>query len=135
MYSLNYPFDSNEILLKRQEIKEILLKEQENFVCKNIAILGGSTVYDIKECLEIFLMNQGIKPNFYESTYGMYWEEAVFDNDKLKDFKPDIIYIHTTNRNITKFPQITDSEDDINALINNEYSRFEIMWEKLKYKW
>ena len=62
----------------------------------------------------------------------MYWEEAVFDNDKLKDFKPDIIYIHTTNRNITKFPQIIDSEDDIKALINNEYSRFEIMWEKLK---
>ena len=66
MKKLDFPFDSNEILLKKQEIKEILLKEQENFVYKNIAILGGSTVHDIKECLEIFLMNQGIKLNFYE---------------------------------------------------------------------
>lgn len=132
MRSLDFPFDSNEILLKKHEIKELLLKEQDNFICKNIAILGGSTVHDIKECLEIFLMSQGIKTNFYESVYGMYWEEAVFNSDKLKDFKPDIIYIHTSNRNISKFPQITDNKDDINLLINSEYSRFEIMWEKLK---
>lgn len=37
---------------------------QENLIEKHIAILGGSTTHDIKEMLELFLLNYGIKPVF-----------------------------------------------------------------------
>ena len=132
MRILDFPFDVNEILLKKESIKDSLLKAHDNFICKNIAVLGGSTVKDIIDCLELFLLNYGIKAKFYESAYGMYWEESVFNNEKLKEFKPDIIYIHTSNRNIKKFPKITDTEEVIKTLTDNEYINFEIMWEKLK---
>ena len=46
--------------------------------------------------LELFLLNQGIEPEFYESEYGMYWEDAMFGNEELNAFAPDMIYIHTS---------------------------------------
>ena len=132
MKELEYPFDADFILQKKKAIKRSLLESEENFVEKNIAILGGSTTNDIKNVLELFLLNQGIKPNFYESEYNMYYQDAMFPNEELENFKPDIIYIHTTNRNITAYPTITNSPEEIEKLLENEYKRFEIMWDRLK---
>ena len=64
---LLYPFDANYILAKKKRIKRELLAEGERFVDKKIAILGGSTTNDIKLILELFLLNQGIRPSFYEN--------------------------------------------------------------------
>lgn len=116
---------------KRRAIRRELLC-QDNLLEKHIAVLGGSTTHDIKEILELFLLNYGIKPVFFESEYAQYWQDAVFGNDALKGLKPDIIYIHTSNRNIPAYPEITDSETDINALLEHTYSHFQVMWDKLR---
>lgn len=55
----------------------------------------------------------------------------MFSSPKLKNFKPDLIYIHTTSRNIMKYPEIGDSEHDILELCANTYQHFEQMWIKL----
>ena len=81
---------------------------------KNIAVLGGSTTNDIIKMLEVFLLAEGIEPVFYESEYNRFWQDAVFENQELRDFSPDIIYIHTSYRNIASFlPEVTDNEDAI----------------------
>ena len=100
MKELEYPFDSDYILKKKKSLKKQLIK-QDNLLEKRIAILGGSTTNDIKLVLELFLLNYGIKPIFYESEYNQFYQDAVFGNEELDHFNPDIIYIHTTNRNIT----------------------------------
>ena len=132
MKELEYPFDGDYIIKKKKSIKRKLLEENQNWIEKNIAILGGSTTSDIKLILELFLLNNGIKPNFYESEYNMYYQDAMFPNKELEEFKPDIIYIHTTNRNITNFPSISNTVEEVNELLENEYQRFEQMWENLK---
>jgi FkbH-like protein len=130
MNNLTYPLDTNLILRKKKSIKkELLLKD--NFIEKNIAILGGSTTSEIKNILELFLLNNGIKPNFYESEYNKYYEDALFGNDDLDKFNPDIVYIHTTNKNIIKYPELKDSEDDIKILLNNEIKRYKSIWNSL----
>lgn len=134
MEVLSYPFNSDLILKKKKSIKKQLL-EKNNFVEKNIAILGGSTTSNIKLILELFLLDYGIKPNFYESEYNQFWQDAMFDNKELDEFKPDIIYIHTSYRNITNFPEITSDEESINELLNMEFSKFSSMWETLKRKY
>lgn len=103
MRELEYPFDSEYILKKKRSIKKQLLCEldESNCIEKRIAILGGSTTNDIKVILELFLLNYGIKPLFYESEYNQYYEDAMFPSDELKDFAPDIVFVHTTNRNIS----------------------------------
>lgn len=130
MKELEYPFDVEYLIKNKKKIKrELLLKP--NLIKKNIAILGGSTTSEIKNMLEIFLLNYGIEPNFYESEYNKFYEEALFGNDVLDHFNPDIIYIHTTNRNIMKYPNILDNIETINELLENEYNRFEKIWTNL----
>ncbi len=127
---LEYPFDVTYLMKNKKKIRRKLL-ENESLLEKNIAILGGSTTSEIKNMLEIFLLNYGIKPNFYESEYNQYYEDAVFGNEELDSFNPDIIYIHTTNRNIKEYPVIYDSKEEVNEKLESEYTKFKKIWEKL----
>lgn len=131
MKELQYPFDANYILTKKRKIKRQLLEKNSNFLEKKIAILGGSTTNDIKLILEIFLLNYGIKPIFYESEYNQFYQEAVFENKNLEDFNPDIIYICTTNRNITCYPNLKDDANNIKEILEIEINKFKNMWDHL----
>jgi FkbH-like protein len=127
---LEYPINSEIVLRKKKSIKKELLKDS-SFIEKNIAILGGSTTSEIRNILELFLLDNGIKPNFYESEYNKYYEDALFGNDELDKFNPDIVYIHTTNKNIIKYPDFKDTQDDIRILIDNEINKYKSIWKSL----
>lgn len=131
LLELQYPFDSEFILKKSKSLKRRLMEENTARIKKKIAVLGGSTTHDVIRILELFLLNQGIEPEFYESEYGMYWEDAMFGNEELNAFAPDIIYIHTSLRNLRSFPEPSDSREAVEEKLAAEYGRFETMWEKL----
>lgn len=133
MRELEYPFDSAYILKKKKSIKRTLL-EQDGRIKKKIAVLGGSTVSDIISVLDLFLLDCGIEAEFYQSEYAQYWQDAMFGNPALDDFEPDLIFIHTTYRNIERLPDIKMSADDIDSLLENQYSKFEKMWDALVRK-
>lgn len=116
---------------KRRSIKKELLKTDKPFIEKRIAVLGGSTTHDIIDILELFLLNYGIRPTFYESEFNQYWQDAMFDNPKLDEFKPEIIFIHTSFRNITELPAISDDAAAISDKLDRQYEHFRVMWEKL----
>ncbi len=125
-----YPFDAHYLLRKKRSILRDLLTGT-GFMEKRIAILGGSTTAEIKDMLELFLLNDGIKPVFYESEYNRYYEDAMFTNAALKEFAPDIIFIHTTNVNITRYPSIHESADEVDLLLANEAERFKGIWDRI----
>jgi len=129
-----YPFDSSYLMKKKSSLKDQLIFSDKNFIEKKIAILGGSTTHDIVDVLELFLLNYGIKPIFYESEFNKYWEDAMFGNEKLDNFMPDIIFIHTSNRNITEYPTMKNSDDEIKVMLESQYNHFEIMWKRLSEK-
>ena len=104
MKELQVPFDSAWILKNRRKIKKALLADGTPRMEKKIAVLGGSTTNDIVSMLELFLLENGIQPSFYQSEYARYWQDAMFENPELEAFQPDLIFIHTTSRNITEFP-------------------------------
>lgn len=133
MKELDYPFDSEYILKKRRSIKKQLLADGSQRIKKNIAVLGGSTTNDILSMLELFLLNYGIEPSFYQSEFGQYWQDAMFGNPELDAFKPDFIFIHTTNRNITEFNEgcMTASAAETNEALERQYSHFSRMWDNL----
>lgn len=95
---------------------------------KKIAILGGSTTRDI---LELFLLNYGIRPCFYESEYNQYYADGMFPNPALEEFHPDILYIHTSNRNIEQYPSLEDDRTLVTQKLQAEYERFQALWEHL----
>lgn len=135
MKCLDYPYNSEYILKKKKHIKKELLQNSKEYVDAKVAILGGSTTNDIKLVLELFLLNYKIKPVFYESEYNQYWQDAIFPNEELEKFAPDIIYIHTSCRNIMKFPLITDDAQKIDELIESERDKYEQMWNSLRNKY
>lgn len=135
LLELQYPFDSEFILKKSKSLKRRLLEENTPRIKKKIAVLGGSTTHDVVRILELFLLNQGIEPEFYESEYGMYWEDAMFGSKELNAFAPDLIYIHTNIRNLKSFPEPGDSKEAVEEKLAAEYGRFESMWEKLAQDW
>lgn len=135
MKELEYPFDGRYLIKKKKSIKRELLAQDKQFIEKRIAVLGGSTTHDIVAMLELFLLNQGIKPTFFESEYNKYWEDVMFDNEELVALNPDLIYIFTSNRNIQNYPKVGMSEEDVNTLLDADFNRFKLMWEKIEAKY
>ena len=130
-----YPCDDEFFLRKQKSLRrELLARENFSYVEKKIAILGGSTVDDIKNILEIFLLHAGIKPTFYQSEYNKFYEDAVFGNAELDNFQPDVIIIFTSFVNLNNLPDITDNADSVQEKLIAEYNRYLQIWESLTKK-
>ena len=125
----NPPFDIHRLLRKKRSIRRDLLQKTD-FIDKRIAILGGSTTAEIKDMLEIFLLQDGIRPIFYESEYNRYYEDLIFPSLALEEFAPDVIYIHTSCVNIDRYPSALDNEFDIEALLDQILDRFKSIWDQ-----
>ena len=136
MLELQYPYDAEFILRKKKSIKKALLaRENINYTTKKIAVLGGSTTSNIVLMLELFLLDNNIKPEFYESEYNKFWEDAVFGNPELDEFQPDLVYFHTTSRNILNWPTVKDPSDKIEDMALAEFGRFKQAWEAVRNRY
>jgi FkbH-like protein len=129
--SLKYPIDSEFILRKRRAIKRSLFNNELTCINIKVAILGGSTTSEIKNILDLFLLNSGLKADFYESDYGRYYEDSLFENKDLDKFNPDIVYIHTTNVNISQYPGLTFTESQVKELLKREMEKYISIWQAL----
>ncbi|MDP1558302.1 MAG: HAD-IIIC family phosphatase [Nitrosomonas sp.] len=127
---LSYPFDAHYLLRMKKAIRRELISRTD-LMEKRVAILGGSTTAEIKDMLELFLLKDGIKPVFYESGYNRYYEEVLFSGAELKQFAPEIIYIHTSNVNITRYPSVLERAEDIDGIVAGEVNRFRKIWDRI----
>ena len=135
MKELNYPFDADLILKKKKSLKKLLLENSSKYIEKKIAILGGQTTQNIKLMLELFLLNYGIKPIFYESEYNQYYEDGFFPNEELEAFNPDIIYVCTCIRNINEFPVLSDDENTVEEKKKATISKFYGLWDAISQRY
>lgn len=127
---LTYPFDASFILRKKHSLKKQLV-DTEIKTNKKIAILCGSTVGELQDIIELFLLNNGIKPTFWQGDYNRYYEEALFPPNELAEFNPDIIYIHTSIKNIIDFPAPFESDDSCAQKLEHVQAKYEQIWESL----
>ena len=128
--ALRFPVEAASILRQRRSLKKELLK-QPNLVPTRVAVLGGSTTTEVKSMLELFLLAHGIQPSFYESGYNCYSEDILFENPDLWNFKPNIVFIHTTWRNVSQFPDLMEAEAEVEHRVRHEMDRFESLWKKI----
>lgn len=134
MLQLQYPFDSSYILQKKKSLRKALLADGSARIKKRIAVLGGSTTSDIVKIMELFLLDAGIEPTFYESEYAQYYQDALFPSEELLDFQPDLVFVHTTNRNITAYPEVTDTAQQVEEKFQTELGRFKAVWTSIREK-
>jgi FkbH-like protein len=125
--ALNYPFDDVLINRKKKALKR-LLSEKDNLQVIKLAVMGGSTTFALCEFLEIFALKNGFKLEIYQSEYGKFYEEIMFDDAKLVSFKPDVFYIHTNIRNLnSKFKPPTVTSE----LVDEHCNYFHQIWKKI----
>ena len=133
MKELNYPFDPEWVLKKKKSIKRQLLEDENaSYINKKIAILGGQTTNDIKNILELFLLNYGIRPTFYESEYNMYYEDGMFSNPELEEFAPDLVFICTCIRNITNWPELVNDRKTVDEKLDVNANKFIGLWKHIR---
>lgn len=136
MKELEYPFDSESILKHKKKLRRLLTANLSGGeIKKRIAILGGQTTRNIMEIMELFLMNYGICPIFYESEYDQWYVDGAFDNQRLDEFHPDLIYICTSIRNVHVFPQMQETGDEVSSLLKATYGKWFDVWENLIRKY
>ena len=97
-----------------------------------IAILGGSTTDLIKDNLFNLFKDSNFNPDFYLSEYNQFYFEGLKPSKKLISFKPDFIYLHTSNMNIDEFPKIGANNKEVKNLINKTLNKYKSIWENLK---
>lgn len=129
MKELCFPFDEKMIMRRRKALKKQLLSDGTSRIKKKIAVLGGSTTDDVVTALELFLLNFGIEPQFYQSEYNKFYEDAVFGSQELDEFQPDLIYIHTTSRNLTLIPDnAAESPESVQKRLDDQFEYFKQVW-------
>lgn len=65
MEFFDYPLDTKILLRKKNKIRKELLQTDRVWIEKKIAVLGGATTNEVVEQLALFLLNEGIKTEFY----------------------------------------------------------------------
>jgi len=134
LQALEYPVDVSLFLRKRPALKK-LLSTGPAAVTTRIGILGGSTTADIRTSLEIFLLARSIQPTFYESGYGRFWEDVAFDNPALESFQPQILYVHTTSRNLRALPPAGAGPEEFEAAVAAELDPYRRLWAEAAAKY
>ena len=119
------------VLRKRKSLRRELLTRL-NLHELRIAVLGGSTTNELVDLLEILLLDNDFKPVFYQSEYNRYYEDAVLEPHLIADFRPDLIYIHTTAINIQAYPPLSSTEDELASYVSTEIDRFRRIWQSLQ---
>lgn len=123
-------YSTDDLLLKRKSLRRELSKETHLQPIR-IAVLGGTTTNELVDFMEILLLSAGFRPEFYQSEYNKYYEDAVFEPQKLVSFRPDIVYVCTSCLNLNTFPSVTTAESDFEALVGAELARFRSIWRSL----
>ena len=132
MQCLEYPFDPAVILAKKRALRRELLK-QDGLVQKRVAILSGSTVGEIKNILELFLLNAGIQPTFYVGDHARFYEDGMIEPSRsLAGFAPDVIYMHTCVHNLENLPRQTDTPEEAERKFQSETQRWQQLWRALQ---
>ena len=121
----------DEILMKRRALRR-QLSNAEGLQDLRIAVLSGSTTDEIVNLLEVLLLSNGFRPVFHQSDYGRFYEDAVHDTQPLQDFKPDIVYLHTSYRNIQQMPPLDCTEAALIGYVEAELARYREIWDSLE---
>jgi FkbH-like protein len=120
----------DEILMHRKSLRRQLLTAEE-LKDLRVAVLGGATTTELVNFLDLLLLQGGFRPVFYQSEYGRYYEDAVQDPQALIDFAPDLVYIHTSCRDVRHSPPIDCTEAQFNESVESELERFLEIWNSL----
>jgi FkbH-like protein len=94
-----------------------------------IAILSNQTADQLKQAMELFLFSSGISASFYKPDFGVLRQEILDPTSALYEFKPKILFLATTWRDLGHLPAPGDSRDRVDQHLENELADWRQLWQ------
>jgi FkbH-like protein len=94
-----------------------------------LAILGGFTTHQLRDFIELYLFAAGVSAEIYEADYGVFQQEILDPNSGLYEFKPNVVYLATHWRNLGHLPTLSNSAQEVSALLEAEYRDWALLWQ------
>jgi FkbH-like protein len=100
-----------------------------------LAILGGPTTIQLRQLIELFLASEGIAAEIYEAEYGLFRQEILTPGSGLDAFGPEIVFLATGARDVTRLPPIEADEAAVAQFAETELADWMQLWETAKSRW
>jgi FkbH-like protein len=124
---------SQDLIQRHRRIKRVL-SANEGLSSLRIAVLGGTTSAEFVAFAEIFLLQRGIQPVFWQCEYRQHYEAAVLDSEALVRFKPDLVYVLTHSVNILHAPQVGADEAGLQQGLDAQMDQLRQIWSAIEAK-
>ena len=100
-----------------------------------ILVVGGSTISQLVELLEVFLAGAGIPAVICLGEYGSFRQELLAPNNAIDEFRPQIVFIASGTRDVARRPSLTGDLSDVSSLLESEISDWERLWSRANERW
>ena len=96
-----------------------------------LAVLSSFTSSQLVEIIELFLFAGGVGLDLYEAEYGVFRQEILDPESALYRFKPNTVFIATTWRDLTQYPEIDATAESVNQRLATEQADWSALWDAL----
>jgi FkbH-like protein len=100
-----------------------------------LAVLGGPTTIQLAEMINIFAEAIDIPLEIYECDYGLFRQEILSPGSGLDHFQPDIVFLATGARDVSRVPPVVASADDIDRIAEEEFAGWQSLWQTARDRW
>jgi len=97
-----------------------------------IALLGSATTTQVAPLLNLFLFAAGVSAEMYEADFGVYQQEILDPGSGLHEFRPQVVLISTSPRDLPPPPEPLAAPEMVAQRILNERDRWLSLWNTLQ---
>ena len=92
------------------------------------AVLASFTSQQLVDLIGLFLFALGIDFEIYESDYDVFRQEILDPSSGLHAFRPEVLFLATNHRSLSRLPTHEDSAERVRELVNEEIARWSNLW-------
>jgi FkbH-like protein len=111
------------------------LKSDSKSDALRILVVGGSTLSQLVELLEVFLVGAGISAVIRSGEYGLFRQELLAPNDVVDAFRPQIVFIATSACDVARRPSLLGDQFEVSSLLQAEISDWQRLWIRANKRW
>ena len=93
-----------------------------------VAVLGSFTTGPLVSLIDLFLWSARVDATFYESDYGIYRQELLDPTSSLYEFRPTVVIIATTWRDVGHRPGLGETGPGVASMVAAEVDEWALLW-------
>ena len=113
-------------LAKRYNLNSNKFQQPKNKL--KVALLSGFTVNFLADLLPLMFFRHGFAIDIYIGGYGEIASELLVPKSKVHKFKPDLIIILPTHRDLVFLPSLGSTDDEYTLALQEESKVWQSMW-------